>query len=228
MPAGGTLEEKFELNAISGRRHPEKKNFVALRIARVNHCCNNNADHTYDDEKGVQILFSNRKIQSGEEICIDYGVCCEINISKNEEFNSNQDELLNNKENLKTRWGITCPLDCSCNDSSMEELIIRGRKLSRDANRLFSIGKRAAAFKAIKEILIIQNLIKSNTFSKVRNHFAAFEIAIMARNTLPEADQHIRYVCAVYSAVFPFSPITAEKCKLLENPKLHSNYLAHP
>ena len=63
---------------------------------------------------------------------------------------------------------------------------------------------------------------------EVRNHFAAFEIAIMARNTLPEADQHIRYVCAVYSAVFPFSPITAEKCKLLENPKLHSNYLVHP
>ena len=228
MPQGGTAEEKFSLNAISGRRHPEKKNFVALRIARVNHCCSHNADHTYDDDTAVHILFSNREIQKGEEICIDYGVGCDVNVGSNsEETNYNQDELLINKDNLKLRWGVVCPSDCVCNESQMTLLVNNGKQLCKDCNHLFTIGKRAAAFKTIKEVINIQEKIFAPAFSKAKSHFAAFEIAIMTEKTLPEAIQHLRYVCNLYAAVFPFSTMTVEKLKLLENPKLHPNYLVH-
>jgi hypothetical protein len=227
MPERGTLEDKFSLNAISGRRHPEKKNFVALRIARVNHCCSHNADHTYNADMEVHILFSNRHIQKGEEICIDYGVGCDVNVGNNEEANNNEDELFINKENLKLRWGVVCPFECICNESKIKSLVINGKQLCKDANHLFTIGKRAAALNTIKEVISIQEKIYSPAFSKAKSHFAAFEIAIMTAKTLQEASLHLRYVCDLYAAVFPFSAMTFEKIKLLENPNLHPNYLAH-
>ncbi len=72
-PEGAPLDVKFRINAMAG--HPERDggaNIVGLRIARVNHDCRPNAGYIYDETAHVQILFAQRDIHPGEEICISY------------------------------------------------------------------------------------------------------------------------------------------------------------
>jgi len=72
-PKGASLQAKFELNQLIG--HPSRdggKNFVGLRISRMNHDCRPNAGYSYDETARAEIVFAQRDIQPGEEICISY------------------------------------------------------------------------------------------------------------------------------------------------------------
>lgn len=72
-PKGASLQAKFELNQLIG--HPSRdggKDFVGLRISRMNHDCRPNAGYSYDETASAEIVFAQRDIQPGEEICISY------------------------------------------------------------------------------------------------------------------------------------------------------------
>ena len=62
-PEGSPLELKFTCNSLPT---------VAVRIARVNHSCQPNADTIYDETARVTVLFAIKDIQPGEEIFIRY------------------------------------------------------------------------------------------------------------------------------------------------------------
>jgi len=62
-PKGAPLEVKFKINSIAG--HPARdggKDYVALRVSRVNHDCKPNAGYVYDEVARVEILFAQRDI----------------------------------------------------------------------------------------------------------------------------------------------------------------------
>jgi len=67
MPTNGTLTDKFALNSLSTGTG---RSVLCLRLSRVNHSCNPNATHFSDETFNVKILFSERNISAGEEICI--------------------------------------------------------------------------------------------------------------------------------------------------------------
>ena len=71
MPRGGSLEDKFEWNQLTG--HPSRdggNNYVALRISLVNKSDSPNALHRYDGTGRVEVLKALKDIQPGEEILI--------------------------------------------------------------------------------------------------------------------------------------------------------------
>lgn len=219
------MSEKFSLNEISGKNHPEKKSYVALRISRANHSCHRNADYTFDDGAGVQVLFATRNIQEGEEICTSYSSACDINIDRSETCNFFSPNL-SEKDILRTKWGITCPADCVCKDEEIKALVIKGTKMFIEAERMVRVDKHAAAFKLITEVLSIHDQIESSPLSKGTTHYSAFQIAIMSRKTVAQADQHIRFLCDLYSAVCPYSTSRAARClELKNNPEKHRNFL---
>ena len=69
-PEGGTIECKFTNNILKG--YNISKDFVALRISRVNHACQPNTPIIYDETASVAILFAQKDIHPGEEITICY------------------------------------------------------------------------------------------------------------------------------------------------------------
>jgi len=74
VPEGVSLEDKFNKNALASSNEHQastgKRGYVALRISRVNHNCDANAGRNYDDGASVEILYAQRDIQPGEEVCI--------------------------------------------------------------------------------------------------------------------------------------------------------------
>ena len=96
-----------------------------------------------------------------------------------------------------------------------------------EAERMVSSAdKHAAAFKLIGEVLSIHDQIGSSPLSKGTTHDSAFQIAIMSRKTVAQADQHIRFLCDLYSTICPYSvDRTARYLVLKNNPKFHHNFL---
>ena len=73
MPVGGTMLDKFNLNQTTGDPSRDSgRPQLGLRISRLNHDCDPNAGYNYCDASRVQILYANRDILKGEEICISY------------------------------------------------------------------------------------------------------------------------------------------------------------
>jgi hypothetical protein len=70
MPLEGSATDNFQLNALGCGELD--KSVLCVRIARANHACDGNASHFYDETFDVKILFAERDIQQGEEICINY------------------------------------------------------------------------------------------------------------------------------------------------------------
>lgn len=227
VPEGASLKDKFVINKISGKNHPESKSYVALRICRANHTCSPNAVHTFDDGAGVEILFATRSIQKGEEIYISYGSSCAIDIDRSEALHfSIPDQIRFEREILKKKWGIVCPTDCVCNDAAIKSKVVQGTKLLIEAERMASGGKHIAAFQLIREVLTIHDQIQSSPLAKGMTHYTAFQLAIMSRKTVAQADKHISFLCHLYSAVCPYSTTqTARYLKLKTNPELHHNFL---
>ncbi len=65
------FQEKFEMNAF---QIPQNETIICLRLSRVNHSCNPNSSQTFLDEMNVKLVYSERDIKAGEEICITYNM----------------------------------------------------------------------------------------------------------------------------------------------------------
>lgn len=124
---GKSLEFKFQHNAIEGKTIRDLgSNFVALKISRINHSCMPNAAHCYNETGRVLVIFSERDIYPGEEICILYrpfpGIDGDLLPSRS--MTDIKTEFQQYKDVLLDKWGIRCPPDCLCNDRKARELIV--------------------------------------------------------------------------------------------------------
>lgn len=62
MPHGGTLQEKFILNELGCAEEDDENSVLCVRIARVNHSCDPNAVHFYDNRLKVKVNLSMNNI----------------------------------------------------------------------------------------------------------------------------------------------------------------------
>ncbi len=138
-PKNGSLDDKFRLNAFNGSSSREDgKHYVGVRLSRLNHSCHPNADHVYDDVACVAILFAQRDIQPGEEICIDYTYFRALEPSRPTAKLDSKEEFKLIQSNLLDKFGIICPDDCFCKNSESKKLIVKGRKLHEEVLLLAS------------------------------------------------------------------------------------------
>ena len=222
VPIDGSFQEKFALNAF-GEEPSLSGNYFALRISRANHSCCPNACHNFDENARVEILFAQREIQAGEEICISY--LSFSNISKKRMFSMllpPEREFRMIKAQLKFR-GIECPADCFCNDPNIRSLVVKGRKLNIEVEKLADSGNPVASLIAAKELLDIQETIHSSLISIANTRYKSFQIAVLSSKTLPQASKHIQYVHDLYASVCPYSNSKYER--LVKNFSLDENYL---
>lgn len=200
------------------------EDYIALRISRANHSCYPNACHNYDEKAKVEILFAQREIQAGEEICISYLSFANINAERMFARLAPEEEFRMIKVQLKLR-GVVCPADCFCNDSKIRSLVIQARGMHNEIDRLAAYQRPACALKIVQNLLDIQEQIGSSLISKANTHYTAFQIAVMSSKTLPQASRHIKYVHDIYNAICPYSASTFKYEREMKNMNLAMYYL---
>lgn len=137
--------------------------YLGLRTSRVNHNCRPNAGIAYENIAKVQIVYSLRDIQPGQEICICYTTHLDLDFERessaprssvSDEFHYSmvqqglhplEVEFFVNKRVLKQSWGITCPDDCFCNDQEVRKLILEAKELHEEMHQASSPEGRLSA-----------------------------------------------------------------------------------
>lgn len=214
MPANGTFEEKFVLNRLEC---DEEKDAICLRISRANHDCNPNADHWYDASFSVKVLYAQRDIAEGEEICINYQLHNDI---------SRNISAVQARTVLETKWGIVCPESCSCYNKEMEQLTIKCRELDVKIYSLAKQGKSEEALIFVNELLKNHEIRKSSFLNISRTLYDGFQIAIMKKKTVKAAKKFIDEKYALQSAILSPESLDVKETQLLKNDfARHRNYL---
>lgn len=220
-PEGKSLEYKFLHNALGGDPARDSgKDYVGLRISRVNHSCKPNAGHNYDEIARVEILFALRDIHAGEEICFGYRSFSSLHPQRPTfGMGSAEDEFNLHQSLLQTKWGIHCPSDCFCNDTKARQLVVRGRELYISMHNLARRSQIEAALECAEKLLKIHDELELSWIAKANCHFIAFELASLDCKKLPIALKHIQAIYDVYLAVCPYSRSTGDYKNMLEKTK---------
>lgn len=110
-PSGGTLEQKFALNALGSA---EDGIHVCLKFSRVNHSCGANSFYNFLrlPTKTVIALVARQDIKAGEEITICY--------TNWDHPIAGRKSLESHKELLQRKWKIVCPPSCPCNNPAVD------------------------------------------------------------------------------------------------------------
>ena len=113
-PIGADLVQKLKTNSFSlgDSSDPDSGSGICMRMSRVNHRCNPNADHYFIQQgthdgfaTGVISLFANHDIAAGEQIFISYCSALQSTLRDGEVATQ-----------LLSRYGIRCPPECGCSD----------------------------------------------------------------------------------------------------------------
>jgi len=233
-PEGGSLLQKFSGNYLLGANREGLFN-VALRIARVNHACQPNAAVIYDETARVAVLFAQKDIHPGQEICMCYytpffsllpipssnmypGMNPEWNIE--EELNFIKDEAL-------STYGITCPADCSCNDPIIWNLVQEGRQLHKTIKTLANqLEMTEEVLAAGDKLLDIHRRLNVSWIYRGFTEHILFLQAIRESVTLPRAKEYIRSAVELFRNICPYSEkLTKTYEKLMEHPEAHPNFM---
>ena len=227
-PEGAPLEVKFQINSMTGDPARDGgKSYVGLRVARINHDCRPNAGYIYDATARVEVIFAQREIQPGEEICISYCSFASLNLERpmaskkgpEAEFEAIQRTLFNT-------WGIVCPSNCFCKDPTARKLVLEGRRIKDEVDDLAGRGWIEKALLTASKLLEIQRRLNISWLCRASTEFYCFQIALRLRKTLGRAEQYIRAVREMYWVICPYSVYTTRRYeKLLAHPELDPNYL---
>ncbi|KAF0722985.1 hypothetical protein Ae201684P_022034 [Aphanomyces euteiches] len=137
MPRHGSLLDKFLLNCMDSGGNPG----VSLRLCRANHACDANASHVFDATYGVKVLYAERDIAPGDEICISYTMF---------------DDVLQDKrpdDILRTKWNIVCdPVSCPCVNPQVLASLVTCRCLYATIERLIEQKRWSQALAALRKI----------------------------------------------------------------------------
>lgn len=214
MPINGTFKQKFDLNSL-GR--DDGSAALCLRISRANHDCKANADHWYDETFKVVILYAQRDIAEGEEICINYQLYNDIS----KEVTAQQARFV-----LQNKWGITCPMNCFCYDKEMEKIITRSRKLDQKIIGLASQGNVSQALDNVTELLNNHDIVGSSLLNKARTLYDGFQIVIMKKTTFKTAETLVKQLYEIQSSILsPESSAVKETERKMNDFSSHHNYL---
>jgi hypothetical protein len=166
----------------------------------------------------VKILYSERPIEEGEEICIAY--------VSYDDISSNLSPT-KTRFSLQTEWGITCPEDCICRDTERHEIVQESRELDSLIYHMGSTNNPAGALRAVKKL--VDNLeshfhILTN---KQRAYYDGFQIAIMKRKTIPLGKVYAKKSYDIISSLkHPLSEDVLDLKQWMEDPRTHTNYLS--
>jgi len=229
-PEGETLMKKFIHNYLLINYNLEGQKLVALRISRLNHSCQANAASIYDETACVAILFAQKDIQPGEEICICY--YRPFNKFPVEHRSglpdwSVEEELDFIKNSTLHLSGITCPTDCSCKDPAVRNLVNEAAKLYHSAILNFvRENQMGAAMEAGERLLDIHRQLNMSWVDRANAEHLLFQIALMKSEFLLKAVEFIGSVVELYKKICPYSErLTKKYEKLLDQPESHFNYL---
>lgn len=215
MPVNGTFKEKFDLNCV-GLGDADSA-ALCLRISRANHDCNANADHWYDETFKVVILFAQRDILEGEEICINYQMFNDVSRS----ISAQMSRMV-----LQSKWGITRPMNCFCYDKQIEKLVARSKELDKKIANLAAEGNSQQALDIVNELMSNHTILNSSFLNKTRTLYDGFQVAIMRKKTLHAAKAFIRKLYEIEKAIMsPESSAVKKHERLMNDITSHPNYL---
>jgi len=226
-PKGASLEAKFQLNSVVGDEDRDGgKDIVGLRISRVNHDCRPNAARIYDDGARVDILFSLRDIQPGEEICVTYCSFARMDLSRpTARLRPPEMEFSVYPESLKLNWNIVCPVNCYCKDPEARKLVMEGRRLNDDIQFLADRANTEEALLAGEKLLDIYRKLNLSWTQRASINFDLFQISLMKRKTFSKAQRYIKVTLQIYKAICPNSKFTKRYERLQKRPESDEHYL---
>ena len=211
---GGDLDAVFLRNEYGGRDGP----VIGVRLSRVNHSCDPNAQKVADDDLGVNVVCALRSIRAGEEVTIAYLPCDDPTVEREPE---------EARAILLQHWGIACPADCRCRNEALAALVARARAL--DA-RILALGGRCdvgGAVAAAEELMSLYDEMGLSPLhmARARTLYDAFQVAVMNRARAPEAAAFLRRALDIHARCYhpDSSPVTDYE-RLVREPSSHANY----
>ena len=165
----------------------------------------------------MKIVFAERDIAEGEEICISYQSFNDLS----REYSHYLSEAI-----LKTKWGIICPQDCVCRDPAIQKLIDQSRKLQSSFVKMVCEGNAKGALGNAQLLMKNQEKIHSPWIDKIGTLFDAFQFAIMKKNTLKLGQEYAKQLYEIASAIWsPEDEEVREYERYMKNPQIHRVYL---
>ena len=212
---------KINTNAISlGPSGPSTQGGICVRMSRVNHRCDNNADHYFirhtGRTNGVCALFATQAIRANEQILIDYTG----RLSPGHTIEEHASRLL-------VQYGITCTPECACKSDAYQRNIRRANELDASIIALGSQGEGRQALKAAKELLALYDEmggVSMNAYK--RTYYDAFQVAVMSRCTIAEASGFIKSARAMDLLMAGYDTEDGLRFRdLIADPSCHRNYM---
>ena len=223
-PRTDSLMRKLNTNAISlGPSGPSTPGGICVRMSRVNHRCDNNADHYFirhtGRTNGVCALFATQAIRVDEQIFISYV----DRISPGHTIQEHAARLL-------VQYGITCGPECACKSDVYKQNVRRANELDASIIALGSQGQgrqQRQALKAAKELLALYDEmggVSANAYK--RTYYDAFQVAVMSRCTIAEASGFIKSARAMDLLMAGYDTEDGLRYRdLLADPSCHRNYM---
>ena len=229
-PEGFSLEHKIHINAFLAENIVGPK-AVALRIARVNHACQPNAEIIFDETARVAVLFAQKDIQPGEEISICYygfffKMGSHLPFPGANPDCSVEEEFIFVKEQLLSFHGITCPADCACSYPSFRALVQESKQIYGTIIELARQYKTEEALAAGEKLLDVYRRLNVSWVYRGITEFNLFRVAVMKTETLPRAKQYIQSAVELFRKICPYSEkLTKSMEQFLEHPEMEPDYM---
>jgi hypothetical protein len=190
-------------------------------MSRVNHRCDNNADHYFirhtGRTNGVCALFATQAIGVNEQILISYVSRAAGSVYTIQEHAAR----------LLVPYGITCDPECACKSDLYKKNIRRANELDASIIALGSRGKGSQALKAAKELLALYDEmggVSMNSYK--RTYYDAFQVAVMSRCTIAAASGFIKSARAMDLLMAGYDTEDGLRFRdLLADPSRHRNYM---
>jgi hypothetical protein len=165
----------------------------------------------------LQILFSEREIKAGEEICITYSTF-------NSPDNDKSADAL--RYILKTKWGIDCPPNCFYLDPEVLEAVEKAKDLDSKIFQFGRMGDPEKALEAVKQLLVQHDVIRSSLLNKKKTYEEGVQLWVTKRKHFPEARKYSQELYDLTSCILhPNSPETLKYEMWKNDLSTHYNYL---
>lgn len=199
----------------------------------MNHDCHPNAGYSYDETARVVIIFAQRNIQPGEDICLDYSPFPRLFqktlhklMGANKRFYKSSSTCLDPSSSpLSSKCEMLCPPTCSCyrsrvnNDLDLDSLF-------HELVKMIDSYQPVETLKIGEQFLEAQRQLNNSWFDIAMIEQNLFEIGIIYSKTVEKAKQHLERCLKIRRIIAPFSiQKTLKWEELLKNPEAHPAYL---
>ncbi|KAJ3031166.1 UNVERIFIED_CONTAM: hypothetical protein HDU68_006037 [Siphonaria sp. JEL0065] len=224
-PMDGTLREKFDLNAVGCSEGLGSA--VAPRLSRANHSCFNNAGRCHEEFTDTIVMYAQRDILAGEEICINYVPW------NNAMFEDAKCSNQSRRNQLKHFWSIVCPNDCFCRRSDIElavdECIVLNAilvvMLDNDQAMSSIRSVRVKFMETITKLMELMKTIHSSPASRVDCYKLLFEVAILKQEDLQLGLDTLDELIGMHMIFqHPQNPVVLQLQEWKRNPQSRTDY----